>query len=184
MNIFYANIFPKVEIHQWIYLYTTSLNFVSIGNQHFIENDCLIIFLDQYWLSTFTVKSDASFFSGGMIVRDFKGIPSLQEVECSARAISRPVLMCSIKLFKQSNNELLVKLTSSENTCKTYTEFASCTLISSGDRRGSAVRTLVSDWSRGRSIGLGCNGTCVLTHNDHPLVFSWSINAHMKSKFT
>ena len=136
-------------------------------------------------IKTFNIEKKVVFFflfPGGLNVRDFKGIPTLQEVECSAHAISRPVHMCSLKLFELSNDELLVKLRSSENTCKTYAEFASCTLITSGDRRGSAVRTLVSDWSRGRTVAIGCNGTCVLTHNDKPLEFSWSINAKMKSK--
>ena len=115
-----------------------------------------------------------------MEVRDFQGFPSLQEVECSGRTLRTQVDFLSITLFRLSDGRTLAKLKTGDNTCKTFVEYASCTLAS-GDRRNSVVRTLVSDFPSGRSVSIGCNITGVVD-SGHAHIFSWIIHAEKGSK--
>ena len=108
-------------------------------------------------------------------MRDFLGaFPSLQEVECSGVTLETEVAFLSMTLYTKRDDKVIAKLMSADNTCLTYVAFASCTLIKSGDRRGSVVRTLVSDLEEGESVNMGCNVTGFGYDSSHPQVFSWS----------
>ena len=117
----------------------------------------------------------------GMVVRDFLGtFPSLQEVECSGRSLETEVVFLSLTLFTKEDNKVIAKLVTAENTCLTFVDFASCTLVKSGDRRSSVVRTLVSDLEEGGSVALGCNVTGFGFDSSHPQVFSWTKYVHRR----
>ena len=106
-----------------------------------------------------------------MTVRDFQGISSLQEAECSGRTLGENVNYLSLTLFRKSDNVELATYLSTDNTCETYQEYSSCT-ISPSDIRKSVVKTLVSDLKEGGSVILGCNVTSV-SGRKHPNTYSW-----------
>lgn len=62
----------------------------------------------------------------GMTVNDFQGFPSLQEVECSGKTLTRDVDALSLTLFKMSDKTTLVTVKTVKNTCHTFTDYASC----------------------------------------------------------
>ena len=116
-----------------------------------------------------------------MTVHDFLGFPSLQEVECSGGRVSRGADVLSLTLYKVPDNAVLANVKTFKNTCKTFSQFSSCT-ITPGDSSQSSVRTLVADLEEGESATLGCNVT-IVQENGHPTVYSWSILVHRKSKW-
>lgn len=116
-----------------------------------------------------------------MRVHNFLGFPSLQEVECSGGSIETDADILSLTLYKVPTNVLLANVKTFKNTCKTFSEFSSCTIVS-GDSRKSTVKTLVADLEEGGRTMLGCNVT-VVQENGHPRVYSWSILVHRKSKW-
>lgn len=116
----------------------------------------------------------------GMTVHDFLSFPSLQEVECSGQTLEREVDFLSLTLFKISDNSLIATVKTTQNTCHTHTEYASCT-IDAGNIRQSVARTLVADLHAGQTVVLGCNVTTVYK-SGHPRVYTWSIQVHHKRK--
>lgn len=116
-----------------------------------------------------------------MRVHDFLGFPSLQEVECSGGSIKTEADVLSLTLYTVPENVLLANVKTFKNTCKTFSDFSSCTIVP-GDSRKSVVRTLVADLEEGGSTTLGCNVT-IVQENGHPRVYSWSILVHRKSKW-
>ena len=115
-----------------------------------------------------------------MTVRDFLGFPSLQEVECSGGTLKAEMDLLSLTLFRIPDNAILAIVNPLKNTCKTFSEFASCD-IRAGDTRSSVVRTLVAHLEEGQTALLGCNVTGFL-ETGHPRVFSWSLTVYRKSK--
>ena len=115
-----------------------------------------------------------------MTVRDFLGFPSLQEVECSGGSLKAEVDLMSLKLFRITDNTVLAITNPVKNTCKTFSEYTSCSL-NMGDTRKSLVRTLVTDLEEGETTRLGCNVTAF--HEDgHAQMYSWSISVYRKRK--
>ena len=78
--------------------------------------------------------------------RNFKSFASIKEIECSAATLPQELRYVSLTLFKQSQSQQqkLAFLETSEKTCKTFDEYASCG-IDANDKRRSWVRTLIAD---------------------------------------
>jgi hypothetical protein len=115
-------------------------------------------------------------------VRDFLGFPSLKEVECTGATLRSELTYLSLTLFKALDKKTLAHLLAAQqNTCNTYTEFASC-YIDTGDSRKSVVRTLVADLEGGETTVVGCNVTSV-NRNGRPTEHTWYINVVRESKF-
>lgn len=87
---------------------------------------------------------DYYFTIAGIIVRDFRGIASIQEVECSGGTLAPEVKLLSLKLLGGSENTILAYVSPASNECRTFVDFSSC-VIDSVDSRNSRARTLVSD---------------------------------------
>ena len=101
----------------------------------------------------------------GMAARDFKGIPSLQEVECQGHGLKADVKLMSLKLYSGSENNVLASLNVITKTCLTFSEFSSCYVDSSEGHR-SKVKVLVSDLKAGESRQFGCKLTVLETGGD------------------
>lgn len=115
-----------------------------------------------------------------MTVRNFRGFPSLQEVECSGKTLTREVDTLSIMLFRMSDKSPITTVRTSKNTCHTLTDYASCH-IDTGDPRKSVARVLVSDLRVGQITVIGCSVT-VMYYFGHPQVYNWSIKVTPKCK--
>ena len=144
---------------------------------YFLRNLFLCpVFFKQILYCERNIHISCDIFISGMTVHDFKGIPSLQEVECSGKTLSSGVVFTSITLFRKTDDGILVTLLFADGSCKTYTEFTSCTIVN--DRKSSIVRTLISDWSEGDAMSIGCNVTGLSgRHGITPRLFSWSLTA-------
>ena len=99
-------------------------------------------------------------FLSGLIVRDFKGFPSLQEVECSGRELKPEVDLLSLSVFKTSDRHVLGTLHVIKNSCFTQTDFSSC-FIDSNNSHNSKLRILVSDLTEGESREYGCKANMI-----------------------
>ncbi|KAK7488914.1 hypothetical protein BaRGS_00019871, partial [Batillaria attramentaria] len=108
-----------------------------------------------------------------MTLRNFRGIPSLKEVECSGEKLRPELKVVSLRLFKLPGQSLLAYIDHLDNECSTYGEFASC-VIDKSDRRKSRLRTLVSDLQEGESRVYGCNATTTNPFGEVH-VSTWSI---------
>ena len=90
-----------------------------------------------------------------MTSRDFKGIHSLQEVECSGEALRPEVKLLSLQLHRLSDNTALAFLNTYTNNCMTFGDFSSC-FIDPNDAHNSRLRVLVYDLHEGESRDYGC----------------------------
>ncbi|XP_025101728.1 uncharacterized protein LOC112568586 isoform X16 [Pomacea canaliculata] len=91
----------------------------------------------------------------GMVVRTFKGISSLQEVECSGRYLQPEVKVFSLKLFRVSDQSVVAHVNPITNKCTSFGEFSSC-FVDAADTHRSLVRTLVADLEYNESREYGC----------------------------
>lgn len=115
-----------------------------------------------------------------MTAREFKGISSIQEVECWAGNLEAEVDVLSLTLFDGANNSVLAYVNPLKNLCLTAFAFSSC-LIDSGNTRNSRVMTLVPDLKEGEIRRYGCNITSFRA-KEHTQMQSWSLVVQGKSK--
>ena len=108
-----------------------------------------------------------------MTARDFKGIPSIQEVECWGHGLKPEVKLMSLKLFRRTDNTVLASLNVFTNTCLTYSDFSSC-FVSNSDTHKSRLKVLVYDLEEGESRRYGCKLT-VLDSEGDASDMKWSI---------
>ena len=111
---------------------------------------------------------------------DFKGFPSLKEVECTGASIESGVDLLSLTLFKTAESKVLAILNTIKSTCKTFSEFSSC-FINIGEPRKSVLRTLITDLQEGETVVLGCNVTTFVEIGHAPR-HSWTIPVYRRSK--
>ena len=97
----------------------------------------------------------------GMTSRDFKGIPSLQEVECKGENLKPDVKLLSLKMYRVSDNTVLASRNVFKNSCLTEDDFSSC-FVDTRDTHQSKLRVLVDDLEAGESRVRMPN-----QHNDH-----------------
>ena len=95
-----------------------------------------------------------------MTSRDFRGIPSIQEVECWGGNLNSEVKLISLQLFKLPESTVLASLNVITNSCLTFSEFSSCRIHSSNTHR-SLLRMLVHDLEEGDSREYGCTANTV-----------------------
>lgn len=115
-----------------------------------------------------------------MSVRDFRGFPSIQEVQCWGGDLEPEVDLLSLSLYKVRDGELIAVVNPLKNLCLTFETFSSC-FIDSKNARQSLVRTLVSHLDEGESEDYGCNATSFRTAGS-TAVRSWSVVVTRKSK--
>lgn len=113
-------------------------------------------------------------------MRDYRGLDSIQEVECSGGNVEAEVKLLSLKLFRVSDNMVLAHASLINNQCLTYGEFASCT-IDTSDFRKSVLRVLVTDLEEGESRTYGCNAAS-LKGIDDMQKFSWTLSVTRRSE--
>jgi hypothetical protein len=87
--------------------------------------------------------------------RNFKGFPSIQEVECDGSGLKADVKVMSLRLFRASDNFELASLNVFASNCLTYTQYSSCR-VNSTDTHKSMVRVLVYDLEEGESRKYEC----------------------------
>ena len=117
----------------------------------------------------------------GMITRDFKGFPSIQEVECWGHGLKPEVKLLSLRLYKASDNFVLASLNVFADNCLTYTDYSSCVIDTSNTHR-SRVRVLVYDLEEGESRRYGCKAN-VVGSDGEPSKIVWSTVVNRSKRF-
>ena len=116
-----------------------------------------------------------------MSTRDFNGIPSLQEVECSGQNLSQNVeRLISISLFSVLTDKMFVYLDAYDKSCKTFENYSSCDVHDS-DTKLSSVKTLITDLIAGENMEIGCN-VSTFEGMRHYKKYSWSVLVVRTSK--
>ncbi|XP_025101716.1 uncharacterized protein LOC112568586 isoform X5 [Pomacea canaliculata] len=118
----------------------------------------------------------------GITVRDFRGIPSIQEVECWGGTLQKDMNVFSLKIFTVSDNALLAYVKPSAKECITIKEYSSC-FVDFADTRNSRLRTLVPDLDEDEMREYGCNVTSFQAVDDvHKL--TWTAIVRMNKTTT
>ena len=120
-----------------------------------------------------------AFFSG-MMSRDFRGISSIQEVECSGEKMAVDLKLISLQLFKLPVSTVLASLNVNSENCMTFGDFSSCT-IHPTDTHRSRVRVLVHDLEEGERREYGCTATAV-TPLGNAVTQNWKLVVKRNSK--
>ena len=118
----------------------------------------------------------------GMTATDFKGIPSIQEVECWGEGLKPEVKLLSLKLYRVSDSFVLASLNIYANTCLTYSDFSSC-YVNSVETHKSRLKVLVYDLEEGESRRYGCKATVVQSEGDASEL-KWSTIVTRRSEYT
>ena len=115
-----------------------------------------------------------------MTSRDFRGIPSIQEVECWGGLLNSDVKLISLQLFRLPESTVLASLNVIANNCMTYTEFSSC-FVQPNDTHKSRVRILVHELEEGYSREYGCTANAV-NPQGNVIFLNWKLLIKRKSK--
>ena len=108
----------------------------------------------------------------GMTSRDFKGIPSLQEVECLGGSLKPELKLLSLKIYSAAENSVLASLNVLTKTCLTYSDFSSC-YVNNSNTHKSRLRVLVPDLEEGESRQYKCKVNALNSEGDSK-VSTWS----------
>lgn len=115
-----------------------------------------------------------------MTSRDFKGIPSLQEVECSGATLKPEVKLLSLQLHRLSDNTALAFLNTYTNNCMTFGDYSSC-FIDPDVAHRSRLRILVFDLDEGESRDYGCTVNTMDSYGN-PKTSNWKIAVTRESE--
>ena len=116
----------------------------------------------------------------GMGSRDFRGIPSIQEVECWGGNLDSDVKLMSLHMYKLPDSTVLASLNVYTSSCMTFGDYASC-VIHPTDTHKSKIRVLVHDLDAGNSREYGCTAN-TLNSMGNPMVSTWKLLVKKNSK--
>ena len=119
-------------------------------------------------------------FVSGMTSRDFRGIFSIQEVECLGENLDVDVKLISLQLFKLPEPTVLASLNVISDSCMTFSEFSSCMIHPTATHK-SRVRILVHDLEEGERREYGCTATTV-TPLGNAVTQNWKLVLKRSSK--
>ena len=90
--------------------------------------------------------------------RAFRGIPSIQEVECWGGTLTSDVKLMGLQMYRLPESTVVASLNVYTNNCNTFDDYSSCIIFPSVTHR-SKVRLLVHDLKEGESREYGCTAT-------------------------
>ena len=117
----------------------------------------------------------------GMGSRDFRGISSIQEVECWGGNLNTDVKLMSLQMYALPESTVLASLNVYTNNCMTFGDYAAC-VIHPTDTHKSKIRVLVHDLEEGTSREFGCTAN-TLNSMGNPMVSTWSLLVKRDSKY-
>ena len=120
----------------------------------------------------FTLSVASGFFPG-MTSRDFRGISSIQEVECWGGNINSDVKLMSLQMYKLPESTVLASLNVYTNNCMTFGDYSSC-VIHPSDIHRSRIRILVHDLEEGESREYGCSAN-TLNSLGNSVIRTWKL---------
>ena len=115
----------------------------------------------------------------GLKAQTYKNISSIKEIICSASSLPHEVRFLFLSITRDSQK--VATLDTSDNSCQTFANFASCN-IDEGDKRRSQVRILVADLKGGESTRIGCKVNSYSSLLEDSLKYDWTLDMYMPSK--
>lgn len=112
-----------------------------------------------------------------MRASSFRGIESIQVIECSGNVLHSDIDLFGMTLFTPVDNKILASVNLKSNECVTSHSYSSC-LIDSKDTRKTRLLTLVFEWSDDAHRLFGCNVTSFRASQPH--LISWFIRISRK----
>lgn len=117
-----------------------------------------------------------------MSAREYRGIPSIQEVECWGGVLEPDMKVISLTLFRLPGNEVLAHASPLSSECRSVEEFSSC-LVHNADTRESRLRILAYDLEEEETREYGCNATSMKSFGQVQ-TFMWSIAVTARSEYS
>ena len=127
-----------------------------------------------------TEPSVQSMLFTGLFTRHFKGIPSIQEVECWGQGLKPETKLLSLKVYTIPDNKVQASLNVFANNCLTYADYSSC-FVDTADTHRSRLRVLVYDLEEGESREYGCRALALQNTGDESEL-TWSVLVTRKSE--
>lgn len=116
-----------------------------------------------------------------MTSREFRGIPSILEVECWGGYLNSDVKLISLQIFRLPETTILASLNVLTNNCMTFGDFSSC-VVNRTDNHKSRVRVLVHDLKEGEAREYGCTANTV-NPLGNSIYKNWKLLLVRKSKW-
>ncbi|KAK7488917.1 hypothetical protein BaRGS_00019874 [Batillaria attramentaria] len=125
-------------------------------------------------MAIFALSAVCSGSRHGLLTRLFKGMPSIQEVECSGESIGSD--MVGITLFTARDNRVIAYFDADDEKCFTSSFYSAC-LTDGRERHRTKLVTLVADVSDSEPRLYGCNVS--IFRAGRPGVVSWSVKVQL-----
>ena len=115
-----------------------------------------------------------------MSAKIFKGIPSLQEVECWGGRLPSEMKLISLKTYTLPDRTATAYLNTLEEQCITLDQYSSC-VLDPVDTRRSRVRFLVADLQEGEGRRYGCDAISFKSLGD-TTTWTWTVDVRRNSE--
>ena len=112
---------------------------------------------------------------------DFKGFPSLQEVECTGRDLKPEVDLLSLSMFRLPESSVLGTLHVIKKSCFTRADYSSCSIDLENSHQ-SKLRLLVTDLSEGESREYACKANAINALGETE-ISTWNILVSRRSEY-
>lgn len=116
----------------------------------------------------------------GMTARLFRGIPSIQEVECWGGKLDSDAKLLSLQIYRNFESSVLASLNLYTNNCMTYGDLSSCS-IDKTDPHRSKLMVLVHDLAEGEETRFGCKAIS-MKPSGNTKTSTWTILVKRNSK--
>ena len=127
------------------------------------------------------VKQGNVLHISGLTSRDFRGFPSLQEVECTGQSLKPEVKLIALQMYTLPDRRLLASMNVISNECVTLGDYSSCR-VNKTDTHKSKLKLLVSDLREGKSRGYQCIANTFDSYGS-TRVFTWTITVERLGKY-
>ena len=127
-------------------------------------------------------KRKIFYLATGMAFRDFRGFPSIQEVECKGDKVEPEVKLISLMMYTVPSNMVIASLNVVANNCLTHSEYASCVLDPLDSRR-SRLKVLEHGLEAGERKVFGCEVNTVNARGKTNTT-TWSLLVTRRREYT
>lgn len=117
--------------------------------------------------------------SAGLKVQPFKGLDSIQEIECTGKTLLSDTTLLAMTLFREKDSKLLAYLNLQDNQCSTFDVYSAC-VIDSAESRRTRITSLVTELTKEESSMYRCNITAFRSGKTY--LVSWSTPVRCRRK--
>ena len=109
-----------------------------------------------------------------MQVRDFQGVQTIQELECSGSGLDPTFDLLSMSLFTARDDKTIAFVNFAKKECSAYVGFSACFVMET-DSHTTHVKSLILDLNPGQRRRYGCNLTAA-TKEGKTVTVQWFLN--------